>query len=276
MGVEDEGIIAPTETPAPTKHEERASEDGWRPETEWEGDPEDWVTAREFNFRGELMGRISQQGRKLSTLEADNATLNKLVRSNSDVTRQMTEKAYKKAVRDLRADKADALREGDHERVMDIDDAVDDLKEARDKMTEEPEQSVDAPLDRSQWTPQQNAWFEYARTTPELQDATVFEKTLKYADELLDKESAMPVGKFIGKLNSFAEGGTRTTAPAGPDDGAGGRKRAPARSGKFTAKDLDQMELDMAKEFVATGGADSVDEYAATLGKGGNLQSQQR
>ena len=41
--------------------EDKARNGGWRPEGEWDGKPEDWVDYREFNVRGELMGRIQEQ-----------------------------------------------------------------------------------------------------------------------------------------------------------------------------------------------------------------------
>ena len=44
-----------------TAIEERASAQGWRPKDEWDGDPDEWVSAREFVRAGELFKKIDDQ-----------------------------------------------------------------------------------------------------------------------------------------------------------------------------------------------------------------------
>ena len=106
MAENEDNLLAPGEGEVtPTPAEERALADGWNPDPDSLENPDDWVDAKAFNFRGELMGRISQQGRKLSALEADNATLSKLVAKGNENTKRMVEEAYKKAVRDLKSEK---------------------------------------------------------------------------------------------------------------------------------------------------------------------------
>ena len=73
----DTGITIPEPGDPAT---ELAASNGWTDEAAWTEsgrDPALWVPAREFNFRGELMGKIQGMGRKLSALEAENGKLMK-------------------------------------------------------------------------------------------------------------------------------------------------------------------------------------------------------
>ncbi len=283
----DDTLLAPGEgevtwTPA----QERALADGWNPDKDEMDNPDDWVDAKAFNFRGELMGRISQQGRKLSALEADNATLGKLVAKGNENTRKMVEEAYKKAVRDLKAERREAIRAGDHDSADAIDEQVDELKEAHDEMQsapatdKSPSPQVGQAPDTTGWTPQQHAWYGMVTTSDWLQnDPVVFQQTLKFADELLTKTPNLAVGDFIGKVNTYGKkltGGTR--APGlGPDDGQGGERVPRKRAGsKFTKSDLSDMEAALGQSFVEDKTFKSLDEYATLLGKDGNLEKQQR
>ncbi len=39
---------------------EKASNNGWKPKDQWKGNPDDWVSAKKFNERGDMIGRIKQ------------------------------------------------------------------------------------------------------------------------------------------------------------------------------------------------------------------------
>jgi hypothetical protein len=72
--VEEKEVV--TETPVElSPDEQRAMEHGWRPKEEWEGDPEDWVSAREFNRRGELFARIAKYGNENKEMRDSFTTL---------------------------------------------------------------------------------------------------------------------------------------------------------------------------------------------------------
>ena len=62
----DEKIVEDTQEEESTLSpaEETASAGGWKPEDEWEGTGE-WIDARTFNMRGELMDRIKSQTSQL-------------------------------------------------------------------------------------------------------------------------------------------------------------------------------------------------------------------
>jgi hypothetical protein len=101
--------VSPTET--------LAMDQGWVPLADWEasGRPKDeWRPAKEFVERGELYKSIHSTKRELKQTQA---ALTALQRHHQYVF----EKAHVQAVRDLRAEKRLALRDGDIDRMEEIE-----------------------------------------------------------------------------------------------------------------------------------------------------------
>lgn len=260
----------------PSASEERAMTGGWRPEHEWEGDPDEWVSAREFNFRGELMQRITQLGRKVGQLETDKEKLAKVVQNSDRVTQRMVEQAAKQATAELKAQLREARRAEDDDAVDDIEERLAELREAQVEVKAAamaPDQPVWQGPNPATMTPQQNAWYSFITTTKWAQDAKVHNALLQYAQQALDGESDMPVGDFMEKVitkgKQLRDGGRR--GPAGPDDAGSGRKPPVQKRGKYSARDLNPMQLSIAKEMVIEGACKSTDEYANMLAEDGCL-----
>lgn len=135
-----------------TAIEQKASEQGWVPQDQWDGEPESWRPAREFLDRGELFKKIEDQGR----------TIKELKRSQSDLTKhyeKRIEVEYRRALNELKSQKKAALVEGDADAVIDIDDQISDLKEAQRAATlPTPPEPVTHPIFES-WL-QRNGWYE--------------------------------------------------------------------------------------------------------------------
>src|SRR3990167_4897006 len=62
--------------------EQAAVTNGWVPKDQWEGDPDEWVPARQFIKNGELFGRINSYKNKIINLEK---TVGELVKHNDRV-----------------------------------------------------------------------------------------------------------------------------------------------------------------------------------------------
>jgi len=68
---QDEPIVIPAENNEPNPsiaadpYESEAREQGWKPQDEYEGDPNKWRPAKEFVERGELFGKIDSLGKEL-------------------------------------------------------------------------------------------------------------------------------------------------------------------------------------------------------------------
>lgn len=96
--------------PEPSSVEVQALEQGWRPKEEWAGDPDDWVPAKEFVRVGKLFERIDDQNRRLRSVE----DTNKKLAQHLEMVRK-TE--YQKALNALRAERKEALANGDADGV---------------------------------------------------------------------------------------------------------------------------------------------------------------
>jgi hypothetical protein len=100
--------------------EKRAMEQGWVPKEQYSGTGK-WRDAEEFLDRGELFSKIDDLNRKNRSLET---TVHEVKRHY----KKIAEAEYNRALRELRAQKKDALDIGDSERVVQIDEAIQNTK----------------------------------------------------------------------------------------------------------------------------------------------------
>lgn len=135
-----------------TAVEQKAAEQGWVPQDEWEGDPEQWRPAKEFLDRGELFKKIEDQNR----------TIKEFKRALEDLKghhAKTRETEYKRALEALKAQKKAALEEGDAAAVIEIDDQIDLVKDEQSKLRQsaetQPEPGVNpefaAWMDKNKW-----------------------------------------------------------------------------------------------------------------------------
>jgi hypothetical protein len=143
-------------TPAPEPKELspvelRAQEQGWVPQEQWDGDPDQWRPAKEFLDRGELFKKIDDQSRTIKEVRKALADMQK---HNA----KLAEVEYKRAYETLKQQKKDALLEGDAEAVIDIDEKMDLVRDAQKQAAQAvPEIPADAA---EQIHPVFNAWQE--------------------------------------------------------------------------------------------------------------------
>lgn len=135
--------------------QQEALEQGWVPKDEFEGDPERFVDAGEFLRRGELFRKIESQSKEL---KKTNAALAELARHNAKIREQ----EYARAVADLKAQKKTALSEGDADKVVEIDDKLDLVKDQQRLATQ---QALQQPIQQEvhpelqNWI-SNNSWYE--------------------------------------------------------------------------------------------------------------------
>lgn len=140
-------------TPEPSPIEARAMEQGWVPQDQWAGDPDDWRPAKEFVDRGELFKKIDELRRE-----------NKAIKQGVDEFRkhheQVKEVEFKRALAYLREQKKEALSEGDHDRVVEIDDQIAETRDAQKAAAEAPKQTGPAEPHPEfvRWTAR-NGWY---------------------------------------------------------------------------------------------------------------------
>lgn len=151
------------ETPEVSPIEQRASEQGWVPQDEWQGDPNDWRPAKEFLDRGELLKSISELKRELRVQREG-------VEEFRKHHAQVRELAYKQALADLKAQKKVALQEGDADAVIEIDEKIAETREQQ-KVAETPKAPTvqETPQELVQWQAR-NTWYQADRAMKAVAD----------------------------------------------------------------------------------------------------------
>jgi hypothetical protein len=123
--------------------EQEAKALGWLPKEQFRGDLAKWTDAETFVSRGKeimpilrknnerLVGEIGAVKQELTAVQTALAEATEALAEFKKYNEETSKRAYEKAVRDLRAQKADAIKEGDGEKVVEIEAALDDLDAQR-------------------------------------------------------------------------------------------------------------------------------------------------
>ena len=191
--------------------EEEAKSQGWLPKEEWEAagnDPDEWRSAKEFKDRGELYKSIHTAKRELQQTKQ---ALTALQRHHKHVFEQ----AHNKAVKELKKARREALRDGEVERVDEIEQDLEVLenehKEAAKEFEQAPAVQTGVHPSFEAWLPA-NRWYE---KDAELRDYADF-VGLKYSkdhpgvspEEVLKHVSQRVKNQFPDKF------GARRAAPS--------------------------------------------------------------
>ena len=147
-GHEIQGEVKP-----PSKWESSARAGGWVPLEEWQGDPEDWTDAKEFVKKGELCHKISGQSSEIKELK-------KAIGAFTEHHQKVKETEFNRALEYLKQQKKAALEEGDADKLLQADDAIDILKQERQQEAEKAkQQNQTGPTPFFQSWVQQNSWY---------------------------------------------------------------------------------------------------------------------
>lgn len=201
---------------------EKASKMGWTPKDQFKGDPDKWRPADEFVERGENMlpivrATVKKQEKEIAELKAS-------MKQFAEFHSKTEQRAYDKALADLKAQRAEAIASGDGETFAKVDDAIDDLKkdiEARDKQSVKADD--DDPVfnewkDRNKWLDDPkmeafgNAAANYLRSTGETATGS------KFLEMVTKEVKAKFPEKFENPRRSAApsvEGGTSEARKGG-------------------------------------------------------------
>jgi len=110
----DEKFEDEEEAPEFSESEQRAMDKGWRPQSEWNGNPDEWRTAKEYLDRSSFFEKIEHQKREIQQLRQD-------VHDAKEHMQKLREVQNKDIVGRLEKDKLAALEEGDYNSVVNID-----------------------------------------------------------------------------------------------------------------------------------------------------------
>jgi hypothetical protein len=274
------------EEPEYTAAQLEAMDQGWRPKDEWEGDPDQWVDEKEFLYRGELMGKISQLNKRAKSMEDALSQKEKTIKALTEHNKKMSEIEFKRALKQLKAEKRAALEDDEYDAADDIDDEIAELRKTQEELEsaydvtdtddgENNEEAVPVISEEDQallqkWATK-NPWYnsnaamhgaaealasEYLTENP--QDYTGM---LRYVDRGIRKEFPH---KFTRKMK-----GTTVTET---DGRSAGRKKTGGKK-KYSANDLTPEQLSVARGFESDG-VMTLQEYAEDLAELGELPAQ--
>lgn len=129
--------------------EREAMQHGWRPKDQFdESSGKKWRSAEEFMDRKPLFDKIDEQHKRLRDLENG-------VKALAEHNKRIEEAAYQRAMRELRAERKQALEDGDLVKAEEIRDRIDEVKEQQRKQPA-PQQASNPQFDA--WVAE-NKWY---------------------------------------------------------------------------------------------------------------------
>lgn len=123
------------------EEKERAKLQGWVPKDEFRGDPEQWKPAKEFlkfgeDFQPILKERLKDLETKLIDITSKFDAQTKAIEKFTTYHEQTEDRAYKKAIRDLKALQLEAVELGDKDKFTEIEGEIDKLEDIQTKPPE--------------------------------------------------------------------------------------------------------------------------------------------
>ncbi len=237
--------------------EEKARTMGWVPKEEFKGDPDRWVSAEQFNERGDtilpiMKERMGKFETRIDTQTAEIEKLNSTVKNVLKLSKTASQRAYQKAVRDLKTQQRDAVANQDLEKFDEIDREITELNKdlqgdgegGYDQTNGDPHPDFQTFQDQNMWYNTDNELTAFANGTA---DAIAKEGSnlvgVRFYDEVIKRtKKAFP--------HKFANPNKGAPNPVeGGDDGSGDGKS----SKKKTYRDLDADARAACDDFVAQG-----------------------
>lgn len=135
--------------------EERASSRGWVPKEQWVeagNKEEDWKPAKLFNEHGDMIGKLRAQEKKLQETER---ALQFLHQKNQEIYST----GYQAAIKQLRAEKREALAEGDLVKADEIDEKIDETQQQLQAVKQQPApKPTQVDPEHTEWL-ERNSWY---------------------------------------------------------------------------------------------------------------------
>lgn len=144
---------------------DEAREGGWKPQDEMK-DPSRYVDPETFVKRGrEILPIVHKNNERLKkeveALKSQVNTANLSVKKLQEYHAALEQKAYERAVRDLKAQKKEAIESGDFSTVAEIEDQIDIMKESKPQPLEEPKPQAapGIPPILQNWMEENKSWY---------------------------------------------------------------------------------------------------------------------
>lgn len=246
-----------TNSEAPSGNEVEARAGGWVPKEDYHGDENKWVDADEFVRRGPLFEKINAQSRELKETK-------KAIEQLKSHYSNVKETAYKEALAALKTQKRDAFSEGDPDKIIEIDDKIEQVKEEQRQYANQRQnevaqaaqsQGVDNPVFQA-WV-SRNTWYSTSKPMKAFADALGIE--LQAAGhspaDILKKVELKVKDEFTSQFQNANR--SKPGAVEGVSKGGGKSSRG---------DDLTEMERGIMQRFVRQG-VMTEEQYIADIKK---------
>ena len=252
---------------APSADELTAIRKGWVAKSDYTGDPNKWVDAKTFNERGErfnhnLQREIETLKKRLEGFEGTKEAFKKF--SEDALAKKDTELAA--AITELRILRTTAIRDGEDETAVALEDRIDLLRDEKKNLKDLPKEVETARTDPGpnandpvllEWIDDGNGWF---NDDPQLRAyaISVGEELIKKGEtvrgrKFLDKVSSMMAEEFPRKFKKAAASAAGSTPnPMDGNSGTSTGARSNVNGGK-TERDLPDADLQLMRQFIKEG-----------------------
>jgi len=257
----------PAAAPTPTP-EASAALQGWVPREQYTGDPSKWVDASTFIDRGKKFNHnLQREVAKLTAQIQSFEGTKEAFRKFHEETLAAKDVELQEAISALRIQRSQAIRDGDDEGAIQMEDRIDLLKEQRREVKAIPKQTTQAPAGAGpnmddpvllEWVEDGNKWFV---DDPKLRDYAVAlgEELIKSNNHggkkgraFLDLVAAKMADEFPRRFRQkeqAAAGGKQSQVEGGAANPgaslAGGRGK--------TEADLPAEDRELMKQFIKEG-----------------------
>lgn len=267
---------------------QKALDNGWRPEDEWDGDPDTWVDYKTFNLKGDLIGQVTAQRRRAEAIERSQKETQQKLQQMIELNKRLLKSDVEKAKKELKSEKRQAMEEGDYDRVDEIEDRIKTVeKDYEEAIAEEESRSTQAENESNEQVDSDNvshpamlSWLQTHEKTlnsnPDfVEDAKVFASQYKalHSDDYDPEAAVKYVDNKLKKLHPEAYSTQRRRSHVTEPVGDTTPRRINGR--KYSLKDCNESERAIAKEMAEDAGM-TPDEYVNLLAKDGVLECQQR
>lgn len=205
--------------------EARAKLQGWVPEDEFRGDPEKWKPADEFlkfgeDFQPILKERLKDLESKLTDITSKFDAQTKAIEKFADYHEKTEERAYKKAIRDLKALQLEAVELGDKDKFTEIEGEIEGLENAQKK----------PPEGKKEETPGLQEFTEFVKDNDWYENDFEMASFADFASKKVRKGNPTLIGRaFFEKVKDMVKekfpekfGNKKREDPAAVDGGGGG------------------------------------------------------
>lgn len=226
--------------------ESEARAEGWRPLEEFDGPEERWVDAETFVKRGREINPILRKNnarlqKEVDALKSSLTQMESGIKSLQEYNAKIEQKAYDRAVKDIKRQRREALASGDNAGVAAAEEELEAIEELKPEapVQQKKEEKADPALhpDFVAWMNENSSWFN--DENPDLQDqANVVGMRLRRTRPELTGRAFLDAIK-TEVVKKFPEHFGKRKSPAMAESGGGGASARAKSSSSLASLPVD-------------------------------------